>query len=150
LIARFVRAIFSEQYLVTLGVKIDGKELDVAGQPVKLVLWDMAGEDEFAKVSASYLRGAAGYLLVADGTRRSTMDQAAVLQVRVSEARGPIPFITLINKSDLESDWEVSESDLEKVRASKWEIVKTSAKTGEGVEMAFARLAQRILLESAR
>jgi small GTP-binding protein len=150
LIARFVRGIFSEQYLVTLGVKIDSKEVDVAGQHVKFVIWDMAGEDEFAKVSASYLRGAAGYLLVADGTRRSTMDQAAVLRVRVTEARGPIPFIALFNKSDLESDWEVSESDLDKMRASNWEVHKTSAKTGKGVETAFVRLAQRVLEESVR
>ena len=145
LVARYVRGIFSEQYLVTLGVKIDSKEVDVAGQPVKIVLWDMGGEDEFSKVSASYLRGAAGYLLAADGTRRSTMDHAVVLQVRVTEACGSIPFVALINKSDLESDWEVSETDLDKVRASKWEIFKTSAKDGEGVEAAFTRLAERVL-----
>jgi small GTP-binding protein len=145
LVARFVRGIFSEQYLVTLGVKIDTKEVNVAGQTVKFILWDMAGEDEFAKVNISYLKGAAGYFLVADGTRRSSVDQAAVLQVRVTEACGFIPFITLINKSDLEPDWEVLESDLEELRASKSEVFKTSAKTGEGVEQAFTRLGQRVL-----
>ena len=37
---------------------------------VELVIWDIYGEDDFQKVRMSYLRGASGYLLVVDGTRR--------------------------------------------------------------------------------
>ena len=33
-----------------------------------LVLWDLAGEDEFQKIQLSYLRGSAGYILVVDGS----------------------------------------------------------------------------------
>ena len=40
------------------------------------MLWDIYGEDEFQTVRASYLRGASGYLLVADGTRQLTLDTA--------------------------------------------------------------------------
>ncbi|MFN6951418.1 MAG: Rab family GTPase, partial [Albidovulum sp.] len=68
LVARFVRSTFSDKYLTTVGVKIDRKDLDLPGTPVTLMLWDLAGEDEFNTVQMSYLRGSAGLLIVADGT----------------------------------------------------------------------------------
>ena len=46
LVGRFVRQMFSDRYLTTVGVRIDKKELVVAGREVKLVLWDIHGEDE--------------------------------------------------------------------------------------------------------
>ncbi len=39
-----------------------------------LMLWDIAGQDDFQTVQPSQLRGMAGYLLVADGTRRATLE----------------------------------------------------------------------------
>ena len=71
LVSRFVHSIFSDKYLTTVGVKIDKKRVDLGSQQVDLVIWDIYGEDDFQKVRMSYLRGASGYLLVADGTRRS-------------------------------------------------------------------------------
>ena len=150
LISRFVRGIFSGQYLVTVGVKIDSKDIEIAGETIRLVIWDLAGEDEFNKVNPAYLRGAAGFLLVADGTRRATLNQAKVLQKRVSEAMGPLPFVTLINKCDLVSDWEIPETDLQALRADGWEVIHSSARTGEGVEAAFASLARRAAAKGPR
>lgn len=145
LVARISRGIFSERYLATLGVKIDRKKLMVRGGEVKLILWDMAGEDEFAKVNMSYLRGASGYLLVIDGTRRFTLEQALVLEQRVRRTVGLLPYEILVNKSDLEADWEVTGADLRKLAADNLKIHKTSAKTGSGVEPALVHLVENIL-----
>ena len=41
-----------------------------------LILWDIAGEDDVTAIRMSYVRGAAGYFLVADGTRAETLDVA--------------------------------------------------------------------------
>lgn len=148
LVARYVHGAFSDRYLATLGVKIDRKVVNVAGREVKLMLWDMAGEDEFAKVNPSYLRGAAGYFLVLDGTRRVTVSQTLVLQRKVQEAVGPIPFVVMLNKSDLESEWEVTVRDLDELAALNWTICKTSAKTGQGVEEAFVTLATQLVAKA--
>src|ERR1051325_7234218 len=56
LVARFVRSIFSEKYHTTIGVKIDKKTLRVDDQELSLILWDLAGEDDFYQVRMSYLR----------------------------------------------------------------------------------------------
>lgn len=145
LVARFVHSIFTEKYHTTIGVKIDKKELSVAGRPVTLLLWDLAGEDDFLQVRMSYMRGAAGYLLVVDGTRRDTLDTAVRLQERVESAIGKAPFILVCNKSDLSAGWEISEETLTALRSKGWEVISTSARSGAGVEETFHTLAQKIL-----
>jgi len=82
LVSRFVSSIFSDRYLTTVGVKIDKKKVSLDSGEMTLMLWDIYGQDEFQTVRDSYLRGATGYLLVADGTRYSTLDTAVVLQKR--------------------------------------------------------------------
>ena len=57
LISRYVNSLFSEKYLTTVGVKIDKKLLTVAGQELMLMIWDIAGEDDFSTIRESYLKG---------------------------------------------------------------------------------------------
>ena len=145
LVSRFVHSMFTEKYHTTIGVKIDKKEMMVAEQPVTLLLWDLAGEDDFLQVRMSYMRGAAGYLLVVDGARRDTLDTAVKLQERVEAAIGKAPFILVCNKSDLRAGWEISEEALAALRTKGWEVMLTSARSGAGVEETFFSLAQKIL-----
>lgn len=141
---RFVDSIFSDAYLTTVGVKIDKKQLDVGPTAVSLVIWDIAGEDEVSAVRTSYLRGAAGYLLVIDVTRGQTLEVARSIQTRVATEIGDIPFLCLLNKTDVE-EWDIADARIDGLRDEGWSVLRTSAKTGEGVEAAFAELAQRIV-----
>lgn len=145
LVRRFVESIYSDAYHTTVGVKVDKKVVHVAGQDVTLILWDLYGEDEFQKVRMTFLRGAAGYLLVADGTRRVTLDKALALDEKVKASIGTVPAILLLNKTDLVDQWEI-EADSERNLVDRgWMVLRTSAKTGEGVEAAFHGLAQAML-----
>ena len=143
LVSRYVHSIFSERYHTTVGVKIDKKELSVNGQDLSLVLWDLYGEDEFQRMQPFYLRGSSGYLLVADRTRPETLAASRSIQTRAQGELGPVPFLLLVNKSDL--DTRLEGSALEELRQQGWTVLPPSAKTGEGVEEAFAELARRTL-----
>jgi len=145
LVVQFVHSIFTDKYYTTIGVKIDKKELTIGTQDVNLVLWDLAGEDEFLQVHMSYLRGSSGYLLVADGTRPATLDTARSLQKKVEAAIGYVPFVLMLNKSDLTAGWEVGEEALADLREKGWDIIITSARSGLGVEEAFVTLVKKIL-----
>ena len=145
LVARFVQGIFSEKYMTTVGVKIDKKQVVVDGEEVLLMLWDMQGEDRFQKVQMSYLRGTNGYFLVADGTRRDTIDRAQLLHEEASSVAGKVPFYLILNKADLVDDWDVDEATMAALQASGWTVVTSSAKTGENVEETFSALARRML-----
>jgi len=148
LVRRFVNGIFNEQYQTSIGVKIDNKTVDVSGEEVKLLLWDIYGEDRFQKVQMSYLSGMSGYLLVVDPTRRDTLEDALDLQQRINEAKGLVPSILLLNKCDLLEDWDIDLDRIALLERNRQPVLRTSAKTGEGVELAFSRLAQA-MLESA-
>lgn len=145
LVARFVRSIFSEKYHTTVGVMIDKKTVVAGEREVTMILWDLAGEDDFYQVRMSYLRGSAGYLLVADGTRRSTLEKAIELQKRCETEIGNVPFILVINKLDVIDDWEINETDLSELSARGWEVVSTSAKSGVGVNEVFLALGKKTL-----
>jgi small GTP-binding protein len=144
LVKRFIQSVFSEAYLTTVGVKIDKKTVELPHRTVTLILWDLAGEDDISSLRMSYLRGAAGYVLVADGTRAATLEVALSLRRRVEADFGPLPFVLLLNKNDLHEGWAIGDEEIESLRQSGWWVRSTSARTGEGVDEAFGTLAERV------
>ncbi|MGC2110962.1 MAG: Rab family GTPase [Candidatus Korobacteraceae bacterium] len=146
LVARFVQGIFSAKYLSTVGVKIDKKEIKVGGQDVLLMLWDLAGEDSRTQAQTSYLRGASGYFLVCDGTWSESLVTAKSIHKRAVETVGDnVPFVLVVNKSDLWDKWEISAPELEKLESDGWKVKVTSAKSGDGVEEMFLMLTEEVL-----
>jgi len=147
LVRRFVESIFSEAYQTSIGVKVDKKVVRANDEDVTLVLWDIHGEDVYQKIRMSYLRGMSGYLLVIDGTRRQTLDDALALNERVIQEAGKVPAILVLNKSDLADKWEIDSTRESELIAAGWNIVRTSAKTGDSVEDIFSKLAAATLIE---
>lgn len=145
LVKRFVKSIFDEKYLTTVGVKIDKKTVQVDNREVVLMLWDLEGQDAYHQIRTSYVRGASGYLLVADGTRQETLDDALELRDRVEKEVGRVPFILLLNKNDLSELWELNENRVRPLSEAGIHVLTTSAKTGHNVEEAFHTLAARML-----
>lgn len=144
LVARYVRNMFSDKYLSSIGVKVDKKVVAVDGTEVSLVIWDIHGDDQFQAIRTSYLRGTAGYLLVADGTRRVTLDKALDVKRTVDQTIGGVPFVLVLNKADLTDAWDIPKTVEEELRAQ-WVVLRSSAKTGEGVEDAFAHLTRALI-----
>lgn len=145
LVARFVRSTFSAKYLTTVGVKVDSKDVVLPGRdPLKLVLWDIAGRGELDALGAHYLRGASGLLLVADGTRESSLTSALNLLMQSRSTLPNAAVVLAVNKLDLIERWEVAASTLAELRRS-LPVFETSALSGDGIEAAFAELATRVV-----
>lgn len=147
LVSRFVKGIYTEKYQSTIGVKIDKKNVELDDAPVSLILWDLAGEDDFVSVQMRYLRGAAGYLLVVDGTRPDTLETALLLYRRVQDEVGELPFVLVLNKDDLREQWALNDidGDLLGLRSAALATLRTSAKSGGLVEQAFETLAREVM-----
>lgn len=147
LAARFVNNEYSEKYLTTVGVKMDTKLIAVNDElSIKLIIWDIAGENSLKKISQTYLRGAAGFLLVIDGTRMTTLDSALDMKRGIGELLGEIPFVILLNKCDLTTQWELTAAHIERLNTPQEQLFFTSAKSGEQVEEAFSALSHALAL----
>jgi len=126
---------------------------NVPQKHMKLSLWDTAGQETYKSVTRSYFRGASGALLVFDISRRPTFvhvqDWLADLR---NIAEQDIVVILVGNKSDLALE-DTNKREVTSAEAEEWgrkngilEYVETSAKSGEGVELAFGRVAERIYM----
>ena len=136
---KFVNNVFSEKYLTTIGVKIDTVEVN----DTKLIVWDVAGRDSLSPINASYLVGAAGIVLVADGTRAQTIESIPEIWSLVEQRIGNVPCVVALNKADLE-DWHVDETAIGSLEDKGWDVFKTSAKDGAKVEDLFHSLVEKI------
>jgi small GTP-binding protein len=145
LVSRFVHSTFSDKYLTTIGVKVDTKEVALDGRGVcKLVIWDIAGRSHLDALNMTYLRGASALLLVADGTRERSLNTALDLLMQSRTLLPDAAVVLAVNKLDLVERWEVAPSALAELRRS-LPVHETSARSGEGVEAAFADIATRLV-----
>lgn len=119
---------------------------------IKLSLWDTAGQETYKSVTRSYFRGASGALLVFDISRRPTFAHVQDWLADLRNIAEPDIVVILVgNKSDLACDGDENKREVTTQEAEEWakangvlEYVETSAKSGEGVELAFGRVAERI------
>lgn len=150
LVRRFVHNKFDDKYLSTIGVKVSRKNVTVprSGELVELsmLLWDLAGSEEFDRMKSSYLRGAAGAVLVCDLTRPETLDNLKRYANGFFKNSPNTQLILAANKSDLIDQQEITESQIENM-ARKMQIpyYVTSAKTGDEVESLFKHMGQLVL-----
>lgn len=140
LVQRYVHSVFSETHLSTLGVKVDRRTVEVDGVDVAMLLWDMHGETEGLDVPRNYLTGACAGLLVFDQTRPDTFDTAHSLGARLLEASPDAKVYIVANKSDLAADQAALSGAL-----GEKPLVHTSAKTGDGVEDLFLKVANGVV-----
>lgn len=145
LVTRFVHRTFHDRYLSTIGVRVDRARVTVGERALDFMVWDIEGDDEFAPLRTSYLRGASAYVLVADGTRPATLDAAERLHGRVKEQIGDLPFVLAVNKADLLDQWVVDAAALERLTRRGWAVIVASAKLGDGVPQVFQDLAVQLV-----
>lgn len=146
LVARFVRSIYSENYHATVGAKVDKKSVEVTGRGVvELMIWDMAGDSAERLAHSPYMRGAAGHLLVCDGTRPETIQEALRIAVEIRSLFGELPLQVVVNKHDLTGAWRVTDPEIALLGGETGSTpVLTSARSGQRVEEAFSALAAKL------
>jgi len=153
LVRTFVEKKFTEDYIPSIGVNLYVKDVRLELQEKKLnvtlALWDIAGQQMFQSMLPAYYLGASGIFFVADLTRPESFDNLALWHKDLRKTiPGHLPTILLANKCDLKPavDDELVVKTAEKVRASSF--FKTSAKTGEKVQVAFNNLAMDIFKDN--
>lgn len=153
LIRRYVESQFSDAYLMTIGVKVSKKRLEipVPGEPVssllELAVWDVMGQPKFRELlQEAYFTGVSGIIGVADLTRPDTVTALYEWIDRVDRVTSQAPLVLAGNKADLVPKEKLRTGDIEGLAQAfhaEWRL--TSAKSGKNVEEVFQLLGGRIV-----
>ncbi len=166
LIQRFVKDLFDDEYISTIGTKVSKHtiqvELDGKQYEAKLMVWDIIGSQGFESSQSRHMAGLNGAILVADLTRQETIDSLENYWIPLlREVMGDImpPLLFLGNKLDLVEDKAILKDfvdqfseldskfcpDLDEMEAfNRWFF--TSAKSGERVGAGFETLAKVMIM----
>ncbi|MFQ5885249.1 MAG: Rab family GTPase [Thermoplasmata archaeon] len=153
LIRRYVLNEFTDRYLQTMGTKVTKKELDMkhpqTGENihVDMAIWDIIGQRGFRKLlQEAYFHGAKGMLGVCDLTRDYTLEGLNEWTESVRDVTGDVPLLAVGNKTDLQDEIQIGEARLKELAGGNDAFcLLTSAKTGENVEIAFVKMAEKVL-----
>jgi len=148
-IHRFVENKFKANYVPTLGVQVTKKSLEINGNSIDLMIWDLAGQDRYAMVRQRFYTGTQGILMLYDVTRMSSLKNIKKWHAEVSRFTKGLPIIFIGNKIDLVEKKEVKTEDvnsfLEENNINVNIKMKTSAKDGLNTEKAFHFLVKLLM-----
>lgn len=141
LVERFVHQKFSNNYLSSIGVRVDSKDVQLSEATVKLLIWDLAGEIYLSDQYKNYVKGASGVILVYDITRPDTYDKIKTVADEIMDNHPLVSVVVVANKSDLIDDPQFKDY----IEEGQDFDFMTSAKTGDEVEFVFKKLSSDIL-----
>lgn len=142
LVRRFVLNEFSEDYISTIGVRVSSKIVDLNGEEMKMMIWDVAGTSEGEKVPDAYFLGSTAAMYVFDLSREETYLNLSEKLNSIKQLSGLKDIIVVGNKRDLISDKKVEE--IKELLSVPIDAI-TSAKDDKNVIDAFNLLAKQSL-----
>ena len=146
---RFYQDKFEQDYQATIGLDFHSKNVNINGTPVRLLLYDTAGQEKFKSLIPMYIRDANIILVVYDITNK---DSFVHTEHWVNETkdlkREDAIFVLVGNKIDLEENRIIQSKEAEDFANEKgFLFYEVSAKTGDKIEELFNN---RIFPEMAR
>ncbi|NWS76302.1 RB18B protein, partial [Crotophaga sulcirostris] len=147
LLLRFTGGTFDPSLKPTIGVDFKVKKMMIDGHTVQLAIWDTAGQERFRTLTPSYYRGAQGVILVYDVTRKDTFAglESWLNELETYTTKSNTVKMLVGNKTD-KPDREVEKKEgLQFARKRSLLFIETSAKTQDGVQLAFEELVIKIL-----
>ena len=146
---RFYQDKFEQYYQATIGLDFHSKNVTINGNPIRLLLYDTAGQEKFKSLIPMYIRDANIILVVYDITNKDSFIHTEhwVNETKDLKREDAI-FVLVGNKTDLEDNRVVQVKEAEDFATEKGFLFQeVSAKTGENVEELFNN---KIFTEMAR
>ena len=138
LIRRYCEGKFEQSRVATIGVDFQTKVVDLPSGPVKLSIWDMAGQARFEIVRTGMYRGSRAAALVFDLSNPETLAHLPAWHAEAAANAKGVKILVVGNKLDLAPARGAGKSFADSIGAL---YVETSAQSGEGVAEMFQTLA---------
>ena len=154
LISKYTLGAFDTNYVETIGAQFSKFDKDIDGDSIRLLFWDIAGQDSFDFLRPSFYKDSNAAIIVYSleesqlGAR--SFNNIANWHAEVSQFCGNIPIVLFANKVDLISESEIDHSKIQQVVDEQKFLgyYITSAKTGQGVHNAFDKIINKLYNKS--
>jgi len=148
-ILRFTDSVFLRAYIPTMGLNITQKIFNIDSIVVELVLWDIGGQTKFELIRKKFYEGASILLVIFDLTNPMSFVNVSKWHQDIKnymKNNKALKGYLIGNKNDLLKKRIVSEIDAKRLSyALDLEYLEISALTGYNVEMAFHKVARKLL-----
>ena len=148
-ILRFTDNVFLRAYIPTMGLNITQKIFNIDSIIVELVLWDIGGQTKFEVIRKKFYEGASILLVVFDLTNPMSFANVSKWYQDIKnymKDKKALNGYLIGNKNDLAKKRIVSEIDAVRLSyALDLEYLEISALTGYNVEIAFHKIAEKLL-----
>ena len=143
LIQKFTNGIFNKDYKKTIGAQFSAFDKKIDGDKIKLLFWDIAGQDDFNFLRPTFFKNSVAAIIVYS-LEENELGKESFTHLQnwyndIKKYCGDIPVVIFGNKVDLLDEKNFNKSEI-------LEFIKendllgyyvTSAKTGKGVINAF-------------
>jgi small GTP-binding protein len=149
MLLKFVDNMFSLKHLITVGIDLKIKTIDVDDKCCKLQIWDTAGQERFKTITQIYYRGAHVIIIVYDVTNYSSFMSTKQWLRDVNECCGPDVYKVLVgNKCDDCFAVNIKQVETDEAKcfadANNMLFIETSAKNNINIEKLFISAAKHI------
>ena len=137
----YVNKTFANNNIATIGMDIRMKRLEINNNDVNISITDTPGQERFKPVIKMYYKGADGFLIIFNLTRKKTFEEINyhIEQVEMNKSKEhPTNWILVGTCCDDKENIEVKEEDI-KIIVEKYNIkyFETSSKDGTNVKELF-------------
>ncbi len=150
LIKIFTQSSFEKEYIKTIGAQLSVYIGEIDGEKIKLLFWDIAGQDTFHFLRPNFFKNSKAAIIVysLEGNKhgKQSFKHIQNWQNDVKKYCGNIPVILFANKADLLDESKVNYNEIQSVINENDFLgyYITSAKTGEGVIKAFSAIIENL------
>jgi small GTP-binding protein len=145
ILSQFVQETYDPNMPATVGAAFLTKIVATEYCPIRLQLWDTAGQEKYRSLAPMYYRSASAALLIFDVTNKNSLENLKNWHQEICEkAPTGITVYVVGNKIDAAKDRVVS-SDAGRAMAQQLGApyyFEVSAKTGEGINNLFNKVAE--------
>ncbi|MGB5910129.1 MAG: Rab family GTPase [Promethearchaeia archaeon] len=146
LLKRFTKSTFNTEYIKTIGAQLSKYDEEIEGDNIRLLFWDIAGQDDFGFLRPSFYRDSGAaiivYSLEENKLGKSSFNSIIDWHDDILRFCGSIPMVLFANKIDLVDENNLDHTIIQKLvdQRNFLGYFITSAKTGQGVFKAFNTL----------
>ncbi|XP_054162474.1 uncharacterized protein LOC128960425 [Oppia nitens] len=146
IVHRFCDENFIDGYISTIGIDFKQKLINLDDIPIKLQIWDSAGQERFRTLTTAYYRGAMGIILMYDVTNIDSFKHIPYWFHNIEENASPdVVKILVANKSDAQQLRVVDhESGLQLAQQYSVPFFECSCKSNINIHQIFHDITQLI------